>query len=205
MSRRFLLSTSAAMLVATAAIAADFAAPSTKPDAVPSGTYNLDKSHANIIFNLSHLGYSRYFGRFNAFDSTIEWDAKAPEKSKLSVTVFIDSIDTNHDKLEEDLKGEKWFDAKKFPTATFTSTKVEKLTATTGKVHGDFTLHGITKPVTLDVTFNGGGENPYYKTEQLGFSATGQINRSDFGVSEGVPMVGDTVALTIEAEYHRKK
>ncbi len=205
MSRRFLLSVTTAALIAGSACSLVFAAPSTAPDAAPSGTYNVDKSHANIIFNLSHLGYSRYFGRFNAFDSTLEWDADAPEKSKLSVTVFIDSIDTNHDKLEEELKGAKWFDAKQFPTATFTSTKVEKLTATTGKVHGNLTLHGVTKPVTLDVTFNGGGENPFYKTEQLGFSATTHINRADFGISEGVPMVGDAVALTIEAEYHRKK
>lgn len=205
MSRRFLLSITTAALITGSACSLVFAAPSTAPDAAPSGTYTLDKSHANIIFNLSHMGYSRYFGRFNALDSTIIWDAKDPTKSKLDVTVDMASIDTNNKTLYDELVGDKWFDVKQFPTATFTSTKVEKTGTNNGKVYGNLTLHGVTKPVTLDVTFNGGGMNAFMNTEELGFSATTNINRSDFGVSNGVPMVGDAVALTIEAEYFHKK
>lgn len=204
MSRQLLLSTAAAIAITTTACSL-FAAPSTDLETLKSGTYSLDKSHANVLFNLSHMGYSRYFGRFNAMDGALEFDAKNPENSKLNITVDIASIDTNNQKLEDELRAKEWFDAKQFPTATFTSKKIQKLTATTGKVTGDLTLHGVTKPVVLDVTFNGGGENPIVKVDQLGFSATTHINRSDFGISTYLPMIGDTVALTIETEFHLKK
>jgi polyisoprenoid-binding protein YceI len=134
----------------------------------------------------------------------MNFDAKAPEKSTLTVTIPIESIDTNHAELEGKLKGAEWFDAAQFPTATFTSTSIEKLSDTTGKVTGNFTLHGITKPVTLDVTFNGAGSNPFSNKPMLGFSAKGAIKRSDFGISQFIPMVGDDVSIAIESELQLK-
>ena len=93
--------------------------------------------------------------------------------------------------------------AEQFPEMAFSSTAVE-LTGSGWQVTGDLTLHGVTKPVTLDVTFNGAGENPILKQEQLGFSAHGTIKRSEFGIRQYVPMVGDEVDLTIESELHLK-
>jgi polyisoprenoid-binding protein YceI len=203
--RRTLLAILATSAIAlTAACAAAYNAPSTALNAVTSGTYEIDASHTSVQFGISHLGFSNYQGRFNTASGSLIFDAKAPENSKLSVTIDAASIDTNNEKLETELKGDQWFDAVKFPTATFTSSKIEKLTDTTGKVTGDLTLHGVTKPVTLDVTFNGSGPNPFANIAQLGFSARGTIKRSDFGISLYIPMVGDEVSIAIESELQLK-
>lgn len=199
--RHTVLATAAALLLSTAAFAQ---MPSTALTPAASGNYVLDTSHANVIFNIGHMGFSRYFGRFNTLNGTLAFDAEHPENSKLAITIDVDSIDTNNAKLEGELKSSQWFDTAQHPKATFTSTRVEKLTDTTGKLYGDLTLHGITKSVVLDVTFNGSGMKPKVNVQALGFSAQGQINRSEFGISQYIPMVGDTVALTIEVEFHKE-
>ncbi len=200
MRHRFIAAAAATALIIGSSCALAFTAPSTSLDGVPSGKYMIDNSHTNVLFGLSHMGFSQYYGRFNVITGTLEFDAKAPEKSKLDVKIDIASIDTNSAELEKKLVGADWFDAAKFPSATFVSTKVEKTSATKGKVTGDLTIHGVTKPVVLDVTFNGAGQNPIAAVPQLGFSATTKIKRSDFGVAQYVPMVGDEVTLTIESE-----
>lgn len=198
----FLIPLTATALLASAALAMDYTPPSTKLDGVASGTYVLDTSHANVIFNIAHMGFSHYFGRFNTMNATLAFDAKDLEKSTLNVTVDVDSIDTNNATLEGELRSSQWFDTTKYPTATFTSTRVERTGETTGKVHGDLTLHGVTRPVVLDVTFNGAGVKPMVNIEALGFSAQTTIRRSDFGIPNGIPMVGDLVTLSIETEFH---
>ena len=205
MRHRFLATAAATALIAGSACALVFTPPSTKLGGVPSGMYTLDKNHANVIFNLSHMGFSRYFGRFNSMDGTLTFDPQNPEKSELQVTVDIASIDTNNEKLQDELKSAEWFDVPQFPQAKFVSTRIEKITGTTGKVYGDLTIHGVTKPVVLDVTFNGAGPNEIMKVDELGFSANTTIKRSDFGIAQYIPMVGDDVTLTIEAEFHHKK
>jgi polyisoprenoid-binding protein YceI len=204
MRRPLLTAIATASIALTAACAAAYSAPSTALDKVASGTYEIDPTHTSVQFGISHLGFSTYQGRFNTVAGTLTFDAKAPEKSALSVTVNVDSVDTNNAKLESELKGAQWFDTTKFPTATFTSTHIEKLTETVGKVTGNLTLHGITKPVTLEVTFNGGGMNSFMNVAELGFSAHGSIKRSDFGINQYIPMVGDEVALSVETEMHLK-
>jgi polyisoprenoid-binding protein YceI len=204
MRQKFYLPVVALALTVSSACALAFSPPSTKPDAAPSGTYSMDASHTSVLFSVSHLGFSHYFGRFNTAEGTLEYDAANPENSKIDVKITVASIDTNNEVLEKKLVSDSWFDAEKFPTATFTSTKVEKLTESTGKVTGDLTLHGVTKPVTLEVTFNGGGVNPFINAPQLGFSARGLIKRSEFGITEYVPMVGDDAALTLETELVKK-
>ncbi|MES2983983.1 MAG: YceI family protein [Pseudomonadota bacterium] len=205
--RRHLIATAlaTALIASTTGALAAYTAPATTLTGVTSGNYTVDGSHTNVLFNLTHMGFSRYYGRFNKVDGTLKFDAANPEKSTLAITIDAASVDTNNAKLEEELKGAQWFDAAKFPTITFTSTSVKKLTDTTGQVSGNLTLHGVTKPVTLSVTFNGAGKNPIMGAEQLGFSATAAIKRSDFGVSQYVPMVGDDVTLTIESELHLAK
>lgn len=204
MHRFIRAATTAAIMLATACAFA-FVPPSTALDKTPSGRYALDASHTSVLFNLSHLGFSHYFGRFNTVEGTLEFNAAAPEKSTLAVTIDVASIDTNNAELEGKLKGPEWFDAQKFPKATFTSTSIEKLSDTKGKLTGNLTLHGITKPVVLDVTFNGAGTNPFSAEQALGFSAQGDIKRSDFGIAAYLPAVGDVVTLTIETEFHYKK
>lgn len=202
--RRFLLVTAAALTLSSAALAMDFTPPSTDLSKAHTGRYTIDPSHANVLFNLSHMGYSHYFGRFNKLEGTLDFDNAKPENSKLNVTIYINSIDTNNSKLQAELVSKNWFDADQFAKATFTSTSIQKTSDTTGKVTGDLTLHGVTKPVTLDVTFNGAGTKPIVNSDALGFSATGSFKRSDFGISQYVPLVGDDVALTIEAEFDYK-
>lgn len=167
---------------------------------VPGGKYLLDKSHANIIFSINHLGYSYYKGRFNDFDATLFFEGD-PAKSAVKATINIASVDTNNGDLEIKLKSPVFFDAAKYAEASFTSTKFEKTSDTTGKLTGDFSMHGFTRPLTLDVTFNGTGLNPYSHKQTLGFAATGKLNRSDFGMKEYLPAVGDEVTFTIDAEF----
>ena len=200
MKRYALVTLAASTIALTSACALAFSAPSTALDTVPSGTYAIEPTHTSVLFGISHLGFSNYHGRFNTVAGDVQFDAKTPEKSTLSVTIDTASIDTNNAELEGKLKGADWFDTAKFPKATFISTKVEKLNDSKGIITGDFTLHGVTKPVKLDVTFNGAGNNPFTQKPALGFSAKGAIKRSDFGINAYLPAVGDDVSIAIEAE-----
>ncbi len=176
----------------------------------PAGTYKLDKSHASLDFRVSHIGFSNYTARFANFDAELQLDPKNPGASSVTAT-----IDTNSLTLPappkgflEELLNDKWLGGKKFPQMTFKSTKVELTGPNTARITGDLTLKGATAPVTLDATFNGGyAGHPYDPNARIGFSARGTLNRSAFGVSEGIPPPGstmgvsDAVEITIEAEF----
>jgi len=170
---------------------------------MPTGPYQLDPNHASITFKINHLGFSRYTGRFDKMEATLNFNSGAPEQSALNVTIYPNSINTNNAKLEEELRGDKFFDVIKFPRASFQSTKIERTGPTTGKVTGDFTFLGVTRPLTLDVTLIGAGKRPMDGKLVLGFSATGAFKRSDFGLQNLLPLVGDDVALEIEAEFDK--
>jgi len=195
----------AASLVVIAALAgtAQAAGPTTDLAQIQGGTFAIDKNHAKIIFSTTHFGFSTYYGLFTDFDGKLIFDPKAPTTSTLDVTIGLDGIDTTNAKLDAHLKSPDFFNIAQFPQASFKSTKVELTGKTTGKVTGDLTLHGVTKPVTLDVTFNGGGENPMSHAYVLGFNAVGKLNRSDYGIKTYVPAVGDEVTLTISGEFDR--
>ena len=180
------------------------AQPSTDLATVEGGHFSVDKSHAKLIFAFSHFGYSTSYGLFSDFDAKLDFDPKAPAKSALDVTVDLNHIDTFVPKLDAHMKSADMFDVAKYPTATFKSTAIEVTGPATGKVTGTLTLHGVTKPVTLDTTFNGGGANPVTRNYVIGFSATGKVKRSDFGISFASPMVGDEVTLTISGEFIRQ-
>lgn len=176
-----------------------------EPDAksAPSGAYQLDPSHASVTFKINHLGFSRYTGRFDKMEAVLNFNSAAPDQSALDVTIYPNSVDTNSAKLEEELRGDKFFDVIKWPRATFHATKITLTGPTTGKVLGDFTFMGVTHNLTLDVAFVGTGIHPFTKKQVIGFSATGTIHRSDFGLTNLVPMVGDDVTLEIEAEFDK--
>jgi polyisoprenoid-binding protein YceI len=198
-----------ALLTAPAALAAPGVS-STKPADLPAGHYVLDKTHASVVAKIKHMGFSNYQFRFTKVDASFDYDPKAPEASKISVTIDPASVDTATGadafglKFNNELAGDGWLEANKFPTATFVSTKVEPGAAQTGKVYGDFTLHGVTKPIVLDVTFNGVGSGFVPGSVKTGFSASTTIKRSEFGVSKYVPLVGDDVQLNIEVEFDKK-
>ena len=194
----------AAALLASSAFAQEAPVMSTDIAKAPAGQYVLEKSHASITFKAMHMGLANYTMRFNDFDATIDLDPAAPEKSKLNVTIKPASLDANNPKMTAHTDNEDFFNVAKFPTITFVSTKIEKLTPTTGKIHGDMTMLGVTKPVVLDTTFNNGGAHPFFKKYALGFSATTTIKRSDFGMKHGIPMVGDDIPVAIEVEFIQK-
>lgn len=213
MSRRFASLAYGALAVSLLASTAPLAAPgvtSTKPADLPAGHYVLDKTHASVVGKIKHMGFSNYQFRFTKVDASFDYDPKAPQAAKISVTIDPASIDTATGadefglKFNKELAGDGWLEANKFPTATFVSTKVEPGAGQTGKVYGDLTLHGVTKPVVLDVTFNGVGSSFAPGSVKTGFSAVTQIKRSEFGVSKYVPLVGDDVTLSIEVEFDKK-
>ena len=180
------------------------------PIDVPAGDYKLDPLHSTLIFRADHLGFSKYVGRFETFDASLRFDPKAPETSTIQVTVDPASLGIPHppEGFLDDLRGPQWLDAKKFPAITYTSTKVEVTGPRTARVTGDFTLHGVTKPLVLEATFNGGyAGHPMEPQARIGFSATGVIKRSDYGIAYGIPApgttmgVGDAVEVLIETEF----
>ena len=181
-------------------------AEATPIDAMPGGLYELDKGHASLTWKVSHMGLSNYTARFTDFDSEIMFNPIDLEQSKVRATIDPTSVETDH-VGEKDFNAELaneagWFNTEQFPKITFLSTNVEKTGDNTGKVTGDLTFLGVTKPVTLDVTFNKAvGNHPFANKPALGFSATGTIKRSEFGMDKYIPMIGDDVDLLIETEY----
>lgn len=180
------------------------------PITIPAGAYTLDKPHSTIVFRVSHLGFSNYTAAFADFDAKLNLDPAKPELSTLEVTVDPRSLTLQAPPagFKEELTGPHWLDAGQYPAITFKSTKVDVTGPNTAKVTGDFTLHGVTKPLTLETTFNGGyAGHPMDPHARAGFSATGTFKRSDFGMAYGVPAPGttmgvsDEVAVTIETEF----
>ncbi len=157
--------------------------PDTNPAQVESGTYSVDPAHTQILFSVSHMGFTTYYGRFANASGMLDLSSKTPNASQLQVEVATDTVSTTSDKLNGELKGAQWFDAQKYPQITFKSVKVARTGQDTAQVTGDLTLHGVTKPVALAVRFNGAGVNPLDKKYTVGFRATGLIRRSDFGMT----------------------
>ena len=166
--------------------------------------YGLDPMHTEVRFCWNHLGISRQCAHFTSYDGELLYDEANPEKSQLKVTFKTDSIETLVPVFNEHMKGDKLFDAKKFPEATFQSTKFERTGEKTGKVTGDLTVHGVTKPVTLDVALNFAGIQPMSKKPTLGIGATTNVKRTDFGVSAAAPFVSDEVSIEIQTEMFKK-
>lgn len=164
-------------------------------------TYAIDPTHMDVTYSISHLGFSASKGRFGEVESSLILDEANPAASKVTATIKVASIDSGDAKRDEHLKGADFFDAAKFPTITFVSTKVTPTGAKTAKLAGDLTIHGVTKPVVMDATIVALGPHPMTKKQAAGVHATTVIKRSDFGVAGFLPAVGDEVTITIDAEY----
>ena len=165
--------------------------------------YGLDKAHSHIGFSVKHL-LTMVPGEFKDFDGSFSFDEKKPGNGKVTVTIQAASIDTNNEMRNKHLKTPDFFDVEKYPTLTFVSKKVEAAGDKNYKVTGDLTIHGVTKPVVLDVEYM--GTDSMMGMDTIGFSATTKIDRRDFGLSMGQDklstagnmMVGNDVKITLD-------
>jgi len=172
---------------------------SSDPATAPGGTYHLDKKHASVTLKLSHMGLSYYTMRFDGIDASYTYDPANPAASKVNVSINPTSIDTDSPSFNTEI-ADQFLEAGKYPTLTFVSTAVHPGAGGKGEVVGDLTFHGVTRPVTLDVVFNGTGKGMTGE-QRMGFSGVTTIKRSDFGVTKYVPLVGDDVTVLIETEF----
>ena len=197
-------STFIALSIAASAVVAAPLLAQGAPDAsrVQAGTYAADSAHTQVTFKINHLGFNSYWGIFGGATGSLTIDPAKPAASSVSIEIPLAGLVTTSEKLNAHLKTPDFFDAAKFPTATFKSTSVT-VSGQTAKIAGNLTLKGVTKPVVLDAKFTGAGANPMSKKATLGFEATTTLKRSDFGVSYGVPAVGDEVALKITAAFEK--
>jgi polyisoprenoid-binding protein YceI len=193
-----------ALALAGGAVASQAAAaprpPPTKnyKDAI-AGTYKLDRNHTGIVARIPHQGFSYSIFRFNDAQGTLVWDPAKPEASTLTVTVDTKSIDTPVNGFAEELSGERFLKSAQFPTATFTGKTFTVTDASHGKVVGDFTFLGQTKPLTLDVELIGAG--PGGRGANIGISAKGKLNPADYALTLAGPGM---VELQIDAELNRQ-
>jgi len=179
-------------------------------EGMPSGDYEVDLTHASVLWKLSHLGFSTYVGRFNQFTVDLSLDAENFTKSAVNVNIKVDSIDTDYPYPEkEDFNkklSESWFKSAEHPSITFVSKEVSALDGDKNfTINGDLTLKGETHPVTLQAVLNGATtEHPFLKKPLIGFSATAKIDRTVWGLSNYAPNLGAEVSIEIEGEFVQK-
>lgn len=171
-----------------------------------SQTWKGDKAHSKLAFAVTHLGISDITGYFNAFDATVQSTKPDFSDAVFELTADINSLDTEIEMRDKHLKSPDFFDAQKFPTLSFKSTGIQKTGENTYKLTGNLTLHGVTKPVTLDLAYRGTITNPQTKKPVAGFQATGIIKRTDFGIGTTFPsnMVSDEVRIKADGEFHQQ-
>jgi polyisoprenoid-binding protein YceI len=173
------------------------------PAKMPGGLYTLDGNHAHALFFINHLGFSEYTGGFNDISGELVFKPGHLTDSKVNVTIKADSIAVQSEMLTEHLKGADFFDTEQYPEIKFVSDALVQTGKNKGTLTGDLTMHGVTKPVALDVRFLGGGIMPMKNVQTMGFIATGHLKRSDFGINSYLPGVGDDVILDISAEFNK--
>jgi polyisoprenoid-binding protein YceI len=168
-------------------------------------TYTFEPQHTQGVIRWNHLGFANPTAQFNLVEGTLDFDPADPARSSVMVTIPLGAMSTGVPDLNDDFRSTDFFDFAKFPAATFKSSKVEKGAAPDKlKVAGELTVHGVTKPVALDVTINKIGTNPRNNVPTVGFEATATLKRSDFGLGLYVPQVSDEIRIHITAEAAEK-
>lgn len=198
--------TSAALLFAGSAGLVSAATPgpaNLNPAAVAAGSYQVEPSHTRVQFSLSHMGFTDWYGDLTGASGMLVLNPKAIATSTIDISIPAGSVSTTSAKLDAELRGAQWFDAERYPTIRFVSTRVVRTGTAAATITGNLTFHGVTKQVTLRAHFNGAGVNPLDKSYTVGFNATTTIQRSDFGVKAYVPLIGDTTELRISAAFVR--
>ena len=168
-----------------------------------AGEYTLDSAHSALLFKVQHLGLATYVGRFNKIAATLDFDPENIQASKLEAIIDVDSLDINDSDLEKRLMGRSWFNQADFPQASFTTLSVVPTSESKFDFTGELNWRGVRKPMTIKVKFNGGANNILTQKYTLGFEATGSFLRSDFGMGDFVPLIGDEVKLEAFAEFQR--
>jgi polyisoprenoid-binding protein YceI len=174
------------------------------PAKVEGGSFAVEPNHTIVGFGVSHMGFSTYYGNFTHVAGNLHLETPNPAASLIEVHIPVNSLYVPSDALAKELKSSAWLDSEKYPEIVFKSTQVIQTSPTEAQVTGDFTLHGVTKPVTLSVKFHGSGRNPLTQKYTVGFDATARIKRSDFDVKSYLPMIGDDLDVTIAAVFERQ-
>jgi polyisoprenoid-binding protein YceI len=171
------------------------------PSRVVKGTYKIDPDHTQIVFAVNRLGFTEFNGMFANPTGTVRLDPKAPARSTVEVSIPIAKVRTTSPELDAVMQAADFFDSARFPTATFVSTKVS-VAGTSATIIGNLMLHGVTRPAVLKARFIGAG-NEFWGDKKLafGFAATTSIKRSDFGLTNSIPLVSDRVDLRINAGF----
>jgi len=172
---------------------------------VHAASYVIDteKAHAFIEFKISHLGISFVKGRFNNFSGEFSYDEKDPSASKVSVNIDTSSIDSNYAERDKHLRSADFLDVSKYPTATFTSTSFEELGNSKARLSGNLRLHGVTRPITIDVTEIGAGKDPWGGYRR-GFTGSTELTLKDFGIDYNLGPTATQVEIQLSLEGIRK-
>ncbi|MFL9869371.1 YceI family protein [Paraburkholderia fungorum] len=168
---------------------------------VPPGHYDIDPDHTSITFDIDHFKYSRFTMRFDRKQGQLDWNEGGLDRSSATITIDAASIDTNVPLLDKMVKSANMLDVSRYPEVRFATTHFERTGESRGTLSGDLTIHGVTQPVTLEVTFNGFAPDPLTKKDTLGFSADGHFSRAKFGLATWYPAVGDDIHVRIQAEF----
>ena len=180
--------------------------------AAPAGaaTYKIDPAHSSVTFTVAHMAISKVHGRFDKFSGTLDYTPGETKTWKTEAVIETASINTSAADRDNHLRGPDFFNAEKFPAMTFKSVRVSGVKGMKGKVHGELTLMGVTRPVALEVEVSGPATDPW-GNERLGAVATAVINRKDFGLAwnkvleTGGLLVGEKVNITLELEFVKEK
>ena len=173
--------------------------------AVNADEYVIDTkgAHAFVNFKIKHLGYSWLHGRFNTFDGEFNYDAEKPNASQIMVNIDTTSLDSNHAERDKHLRGKDFLNVDKYPTATFKSTNITFNNDDSGKVTGDFTLHGVTKSITFEIDKIGEGQDPW-GGYRVGFEGETSLKLSDYGINYNLGPASTHVDIGLFIEGIRK-
>ena len=177
----------------------------TEASRVPAGDYELDLKHASILFKIDHLGFSTYIGRFEKFDASLTGDPEHPEAATLTAVVDITSLNVANPEFAEELMGPDWFDAARYPEATFKTYGLKVVGENVADISGDLVLKGKSQAVIIKAKLNGSAYDRLRGADVVGFSATLPIKRSDYGLEKYIGLVGDDVLIEIEAEFVKRQ
>lgn len=177
-------------------------------NAVSAEKYNLDTSHSEVGFSVTHLMVSKVKGHFKKYNASFSFDQASGEVTDIDVNIDPATIYTNEDKRDDHLRGADFFDVKKFPAITFKADKVKVTKGQKTMVTGQLSMHGVSKPASFDLEYSGSVIDPW-KNEKLGFSLVGKINRKDWGLTwnkgldKGGVAVGDEVTISVDGEAQK--
>lgn len=166
-------------------------------------SYTLDPVTSSALFRVKHFNVAYFYGTFNAVEGSVTWDQATPAASKIEVIIQAASVDSRNEKRDAHLASPDFFDAKQFATVKFVSSAVKAIDATHYEIAGDFTMHGVTKPLTLTVEKTGEGKDPT-GAQRIGFETTFKVKRSDHGMDKMLENIGDEVTVIFSTEGIRK-